>query len=371
MEEFVYRDLPWIVAHLWVFAFGAAVGSFLNVCIVRLPWEKSVLWPGSHCFTCLTPIRTRDNLPIISYLLLRGKCRNCGAKFSSRYMCIEIFTGLAFALILYVDVYLNIHHMGGLERTGFNKPLLIGWEGWAVFAQRATLASLLIVASVADLDTRRIPLSLTTTGTLVGLLFSTLLAWPYPNELSSLNGLPADSWANFKAIGKVPEGVMPMPFWGPPPERCPPGSWQLGMMNGLVGAAFGSLMLRGVKFVFEKGFGREALGIGDADLMMMAGAFAGWQIVGVGFFMGAICALALMIPIKLIKRDGEAAMPFGPGLALGTWLTLELWPRFGPPLQFYLYDGFMLGAVVVILALSLFLSSVLLRRRGGYENRHR
>ena len=71
------------------------VGSFLNVLVARLPFEKSILWPGSRCFSCLQPIRIFDNLPIIGYLRLRGKCRSCGAAFSSRYLWVELEIGRA------------------------------------------------------------------------------------------------------------------------------------------------------------------------------------------------------------------------------------------------------------------------------------
>ena len=79
-----------------VFILGALIGSLLNVCILRLPLEKSLWWPGSHCGNCLKGIWIRDNLPIISYLWLKGKCRHCGAKFSPRYLWIELLTGLLF-----------------------------------------------------------------------------------------------------------------------------------------------------------------------------------------------------------------------------------------------------------------------------------
>src|SRR4029078_13062561 len=88
---------------LWcvtVFILGLMVGSFLNVLIARLPYEKSIIWPSSRCFVCYRQIRLLDNLPIFGYLRLRGRCRHCGAMFSSRYLWVELGTGLAF-LALY------------------------------------------------------------------------------------------------------------------------------------------------------------------------------------------------------------------------------------------------------------------------------
>ena len=80
----------------FVFAAGACIGSFLNVCIWRLATDRSLFWPGSHCPTCLRPIRWYDNLPVVSYVVLRARCRVCGARISIRYPLVELFTALAF-----------------------------------------------------------------------------------------------------------------------------------------------------------------------------------------------------------------------------------------------------------------------------------
>src|SRR5947208_13206977 len=109
--ELLYQ-VSWLVFWL-VFAFllGTAVGSFLNVCAYRLPYEKSVLWPGSRCGSCYQAIRWYDNIPLLSYWLLRGRCRICGATFSPRYFLVELFTGLAFAALFYLEIYQNILHV--------------------------------------------------------------------------------------------------------------------------------------------------------------------------------------------------------------------------------------------------------------------
>ena len=91
-----------------VFLIGASVGSFLNVCVYRLPLEKSVLWPGSRCGSCYQPIRWYDNIPLLSYWLLRGRCRDCGATFSARYFWIELLTALGFVGLFYIEVVRNV-----------------------------------------------------------------------------------------------------------------------------------------------------------------------------------------------------------------------------------------------------------------------
>src|SRR5262245_35179833 len=94
---------------LLLFVAGAVVGSFLNVCIARLPLQKGVLWPSSRCGHCLYRIPLVQNVPLLSYLLLRGKCGNCGEPFSLRYFAVELLTGLAFVGLFAVEVGCNVH----------------------------------------------------------------------------------------------------------------------------------------------------------------------------------------------------------------------------------------------------------------------
>src|SRR5947209_16126703 len=113
-------DLAWISTilfwfwHVAVFLLGAAVGSFLNLCACRLPYEKSTLWPGSHCPRCFQAIRWYDNLPLLGYWILRGRCRTCGERFSIRYFLVELFTGLVWAGLFYLVIDRNVL---GIPRT--------------------------------------------------------------------------------------------------------------------------------------------------------------------------------------------------------------------------------------------------------------
>src|SRR5215211_3500963 len=96
---------------LLAFLLGLAAGSFINVCVARLPWQKSPVWPGSRCFSCYQPVPFWYNVPILGYLLLRGRCAVCGARFSARYALVELVTGLAFALLFYLLVFENLHRL--------------------------------------------------------------------------------------------------------------------------------------------------------------------------------------------------------------------------------------------------------------------
>src|ERR687884_783597 len=97
--------LPTPMVFAFVLALGAIIGSFLNVVIHRLPREESIVFPNSRCPSCQAQIRAYDNLPIISYLILRGRCRACGARISPRYPAVEALTALLWAAVFLADVY--------------------------------------------------------------------------------------------------------------------------------------------------------------------------------------------------------------------------------------------------------------------------
>ncbi len=152
-----------IAQALIAFLFGSVVGSFLNVCIYRIPRDLSIILPSSRCPACGTPIKPYDNIPIISFILLGGKCRRCGAKISLRYPLVEALNGLLYVLVLW--------------RFG---P---GWHLLFLFA----LCSVLIAITFIDLDFQIIPDSLTLPGILIGLIAGSL-ALPDPFDRLSLLG---------------------------------------------------------------------------------------------------------------------------------------------------------------------------------------
>jgi leader peptidase (prepilin peptidase)/N-methyltransferase len=137
---------PDAVAYIVVFVIGAVIGSFLNVCIHRLPRRKSLLWPASHCPACGTSIAIYDNIPILSYLLLTGRCRTCHAVISPRYPIVELANGAGYCLILW----------------------RFGWE-WSAVAYML-LFSVLLVVSCIDLTHQIVPDVITLPGILLGVL---------------------------------------------------------------------------------------------------------------------------------------------------------------------------------------------------------
>jgi leader peptidase (prepilin peptidase)/N-methyltransferase len=337
---------------IFVFLVGLAIGSFLNVCVARLPYEKSLLWPGSHCPCCWQAIRSRDNIPIVSFLLLRGRCRTCGLGISWRYPLVELFTAVSFVALFYLEMVANVLNLPVIRDRGWWAPGGVALEALPVFFHHVVLLSFLIGASLCDLAEMEIPLSITATGTVVGLVLAGLFAWPYPEPIPPVKG-PFPPYP----------GVYPWPVWYPLPSWLPAGSWQLGMATGLAGALAGMVMLRGVRFLFGLGRGIEGLGVGDADLMMMAGAFVGWQPVVLAFFVSVFPALFFAIAQVILR--GNQTLPFGPSLAMGVLITLLCWPRLGPAFQILFFEPIFLGVMGGAGGLALLIISFLLRLMMG------
>ena len=247
------------------FVFGLVVGSFLNVTIYRLPRGESLRAPGSHCPSCGAPIRWYDNIPVVSFLLLRGRCRACKGKISIRYPVVEILTGAIYAFLFY-------------------RMLVAPGEGHiGVFLVYAVLASMLISASFIDMAHQIIPDEITIPGMMVAPLVSLL----YPALHESL-------------------------FFAEP---------HLGALaNSVAGMAIGaaSIYLTGVlgKWAFK----REAMGFGDVKLLGMIGGFLGWKAVSLTFILAPI--LGSIIGAIVALRTRNRVIPYGPFLSLAALVSM-------------------------------------------------
>jgi len=155
----------WIIA-VFIFAFGCCIGSFLNVVIYRLPREKSLVHPGSACPHCGKPIRFYDNIPLLSWLILRARCRNCKAPISPRYFVVELLTGCAFLGLYLAYFYTGVRPtMGTIQGT------------WFVYLLHLILIAAFIAASGIDLELWIIPLSICWFVTAVGFIGSAVAGW--------------------------------------------------------------------------------------------------------------------------------------------------------------------------------------------------
>jgi leader peptidase (prepilin peptidase)/N-methyltransferase len=235
----------WRIPALFVAAaFGAIWGSFLNVCIARIPRGISVVTPPSHCFACGGRVLARDNIPILSYFLLRGRCRHCGAKFSVRHALVEALTAALSVLVLWTFA---------LDAQGLPLGMRV-----ARFAVYFTFAAVLVVLTFIDLDTKRLPDRITLPSVVVFFL------------------------GGF-ATGEV--------------------AW----LERAIGAAAGYAVVRLIADVYYYSTGREGLGLGDGKLLAAMGALLGWKALPPIVFSASFIGIMVSIPALLVQRRKRAA----------------------------------------------------------------
>lgn len=250
--------------YLPVFILGAIIGSFLNVCIYRVPRNESVVRPASRCTSCGRPIRFYDNIPVLSYIFLRGKCRYCKTNLSLRYPLIELLNAVLYVLVL--------------RRFGTESPWILGV--YLVFV------SVLVVIFFIDLDYQIIPNSLT------------------------LPGIPLSL-----VLGST---ILPDPFSG---------NELLGVKGSLTGFAAGGGFFYAVAMLGKAVFKKDAMGGGDIKMMAMVGGLLGWKGVILTTFMGSLFGSVTGVTLILLKgREWGSRIPFGPYLAMGALITL-FWGR--------------------------------------------
>jgi leader peptidase (prepilin peptidase)/N-methyltransferase len=283
---------------LWVFSglFGLVVGSFLNVCIFRLPRNcMSIVKPRSRCPKCLNWIAWYDNFPVVSWTLLGGKCRYCKNPISIRYTLVELLTG---ALFLYA---------GHRALYGVHDP---SWPQAVLFALECWLLGAMIVCTFIDLEFRILPDEITLSGVVIGLAASA--AFPF------LHG-----WSGSVASGGsiVVRAFHYLPGHGLPIDIREPhvASLIAGALGAVAGG--GSIWLVGVlgKLVFRK----DAMGLGDVKYMAMIGSVLGWRGVLLTFVLACLTGSIFGIgKYAAVRKMGY--VPFGPFLSLGA-LTMLFW----------------------------------------------
>ncbi len=247
-----------------VFLFGLCLGSFLNVCIYRLPLGLSVVTPRSACPRCKSLIRAYDNIPVLSWLILRGKCRDCKAPISPRYALVELLTGLTF-----VAIFLTF-------------GLTLATLKFCAFA------FLLLGLIFTDAETHLLPDKLTLPGLALGIAFSFFV--------------PVDDLAAriFPFLGDLPlsSDLTVRLFW---------------VGDALLGAALGASFIYGAGVIYLRARGIEGMGFGDVKLMGMVGAFLGVKLTVFVIFtaslVGSIFGVSTMLVVwmKRTKRRMERA----------------------------------------------------------------
>ncbi len=293
------------------FLLGLLFGSFLNVCISRLPEHRSVVKPRSHCPKCLATIRWYDNVPLLSWVLLAAKCRSCKAAIPGRYPAVELATGLWFAVALWLVPALQAASQS--DRVGHVQTSDQIITIWLIAIGTAILGFLLIGLLVMDWQTHTLPDAFTLTGTAIGFFIVCVQAiFLAPGQgdihLNPQSHLRLSSPGSFASQGDVfltgPEHLV----WGRVLAIC-------------VAAAIPWL----VRALYKALRHREGLGLGDVKLMAMIAAFLGFAPAMLAFFVGVI--LAALYGIVLLARrraSSSSQIPLGTFLCIGGLLAALL-----------------------------------------------
>jgi leader peptidase (prepilin peptidase)/N-methyltransferase len=256
-----------MIANIIVFIFGSAIGSFLNVCIHRMPQGESVVWPSSHCPHCKKRIPAYDNIPFLSYITLGGRCRFCKQRISLRYPIVELLTAL---------MLVSLFNRYGLSYEFFFYMVLV---------------CTLIIATFIDIQHRMIPDEISIGGMILGFI------------LSSIKGV----------------NLTPLSFNFRP------------MLHSFLGLIVGGGIIYFSGFLFDLVYFKllkrppiqgetESMGGGDVKLLAMIGAFLGWQKALLTFFVAPFLGIVIGIINLLVKKDHT--IPYGPFLSLAALISI-------------------------------------------------
>jgi len=377
-REIVVTLWPWIIL---TFLYGGCVGSFLNVVIYRLPAGESLVRPGSHCPQCGRHLRWFENIPVISWAMLRARCRSCRIGISVQYPLVE-----ALCAVLY-GVTVWIYFSSGLRPTFFDVGF---YAGWPVLLVHLVLIAALLAASVVDLKLFIIPLDipwLATAVAVVALPVATLFV-PGTTAIAPGGGGTTTALALGGTVGLVVAcvllrlGVVPQSFaqddsTGDPNDHGTPEQWlahphprrevarellfvlwplggaALGVVtrvwlwpntNGvelppamevlggvLLGYLVGGGLIWGIRIVGTMVFGKEAMGLGDVHVLAAIGAVFGWWDALIIFFLAPFAGLAgaaISAGVGRLLKGDVRAIPYGPSLAVAaiiwTWFQVPL-----------------------------------------------
>ena len=270
---------PLALACAFTAAVGAIIGSFLNVVIHRLPREQSIVLPSSKCPKCKTAIKPYDNVPVISYLILRGRCRSCGVRISPRYPAVEAITAILFAAVTWKD---------GLS-------FALGFD--------LALAAALVALIFIDAEHMILPNRITYPGMVFALIAR--LSVPYlvgPGHFDDL-----------------PQLLSFFPAWP---------MWAVSLAGACLGALVGGGFLWVMGFMWEKLRGIEAMGFGDVKMMLMVGAFLGWRLSILTILIGALSGSLAGIAVMYRRgRNLQMMLPFGIFLGIGSIVALLFGPQ--------------------------------------------
>jgi leader peptidase (prepilin peptidase) / N-methyltransferase len=357
-------DFPLFILVPYLFVLGATIGSFLNVCVYRLPKHERLfdqirgLWsPPSHCPRCKRRILLRDNLPVVGWLRLAGRCRFCRSRISFRYPLIEAANGLLFVLLFLCEVptgaFARIEdsclfsHLGPQAdpHSWFFSPAMVCFWRWLYHLM---LVESLVVASLIDIDLRIIPdgatlpaMAVGILGSLVGCVYIVPVWFQDASLLHSLVDVTGSRLAPWMQGPPVPHWIAAHPHWH-------------GLAVSLAGLVVGGGAVWIVRILGHWVLKREAMGFGDVILMATIGSFLGWQPTLVVFFLAPLCALVVVAARWVFRRDRE--IPYGPYLSLAALVVIFGWQRIWPATERFFSLGVFVPVVAILMCALLYLT---------------
>jgi leader peptidase (prepilin peptidase)/N-methyltransferase len=276
MPGLIIEILPLSFVLITTGVLGAIIGSFLNVVIHRLPEEESIVFPNSRCPNCSAAIGWYDNLPLLSYMILAGRCRACKQGISIRYPAVELLTALLFVAVAWRD---------GLT---------------IVLPFDLVFVSAMVALIFIDAEHMILPNAITYPGMVFVLIARVVIPL--------VSGEP-----HFDDLELLTRGILNgMPLWA--------ASLIGAVIGGLIGG--GSLWLMG--WTWEKLRGIEAMGLGDVKMMFMVGAYLGWRLMILTIFLGALSGSVVGV-LKMVyqgKLDMKEMLPYGVFLGMGAIISL-------------------------------------------------
>lgn len=325
--------LPMWMCLFWLFVLGSVVGSFLNVCAHRFPQHegtldalRSVIAPPSRCPRCRNLIPPWCNVPILGWLLLRGRCYHCRGWIPLRYPLVELLNGLLWAGLYWMEV-------PGTWRDTFAGSCVSGPYGpqpdyatWltpvmllhARYFYHLILLEALLVASLIDLDHWIIPDASTLPAMLLGVLGAGVIGnvwltpvWHQnPRLARELKFILPDWFDRFLLNGPIPEWIASHPHLH-------------GLAVSLVGLLVAGAGSWAIRILGHWALGRETLGFGDVILMALMGSFLGWQATVMIFFIAPAMALVVVLSTWLFRKQRE--LPYGPYLSAAALIVILFW----------------------------------------------
>lgn len=356
-------DLPPWAALTGVFILGSVIGSFLNVCIYRIPrherfWDqlRGLISPPSSCPGCGNRISKRDNVPILGWLLLLGRCRVCRSRISPRYPLIELLNGLLFVALYWYEI------PSGYGATLFDSPFFGGHQMalgelprssailqlHLMYAYHIVLIEALLVATFIDFDLRIIPDGATLPAMAIGLIGGTALGavWLVPVWVQDPSLVGSLKFVVPEALKGWVVSKPAVPVWtGTYPHYH-------GLAVSVAGFLVGGGMVWTVRLIGAWVLRREAMGFGDVVLMAMIGSFLGWQPTVIVFFIAPICAMAVVAVMWLFRRDKE--IPYGPYLSLAALIVIFGWEKIWPVGERFFHLGPAVPVIALVMAVSLY-----------------